>query len=74
MALTKEVNFLKNSNTGFLVKEVIFKSESIKNIPIYYYNIDGILITENAKLQWFVKISKKKFNRIKRKLNRSKNQ
>ena len=58
--------FLKNSNTGELVKKQWFTESFIKDWPVYFYDHNGILIGENLQLTGFVPISEKKFNRGKR--------
>jgi hypothetical protein len=60
--------FLKNSNTGELVKKQYFTETGINGIPTYFYNANGRQIGEDLELTGFVTISEKKFNREKRKL------
>lgn len=64
----KHINkYYKNSNTGELIHEVETTETEITGIPIRYYNINGQPCGENIDLVGFVEISKKKFNREKRK-------
>lgn len=60
--------FLKNSNTGELVKKQWFTETGITGIPTYFYDAKGRQIGEDLELTGFVPIAKKKFNREKRKL------
>ena len=59
--------FYKNSNNGNLMKSQEFTETAITDIPIYYYNLDGIRIGENLSLDGYVEISEKKWNLSKRK-------
>jgi hypothetical protein len=65
--------YYKNSNTGEVMKSQEFTETSITGIPIYFYGLDGMGIGENLETKGFVKISEKKWDRIKRKGNLSKN-
>lgn len=55
--------FWKNSNTGELIKSQEFKETDIKDMPIYYYNIEGKKVGENLDLKGFVEIKEKKFKK-----------
>jgi hypothetical protein len=57
------IKYWKNSNTGELLKSQEFIETSIKNIPIYFYNVDGKSVGENLDLKGFVEIKEKKFKK-----------
>jgi len=62
------VQYLKNSNTGELVKKSWVTETCITGIPVRYYDVNGMLTGEDLELTGFVPISEKKFNREKRHL------
>ena len=59
----------KNSNTGVVIKSQEFTETKITGIPIHFYGLDGSKIGENLDTTGFVEISKKKWERLKRKAN-----
>jgi hypothetical protein len=59
--------FYKNSNTEELLMSQEFTETNIKNIPIYFYNVDRKKVGENLDLKGFVEINEKKFNRYSKK-------
>lgn len=61
--------YYKNSNTGDLMKSQEFTETDITEIPIYFYGLDGKGIGEDLDTTGFVEISKKKWERFKRKAN-----
>lgn len=63
--MTTHYSYYKNSNTGELIKKVTRTGTPIK-WPDYFYDIKGNKLIE-PNLDGFVKISEKKWNRLKRK-------
>ena len=59
--------YYKNSNTGELMKSTEYTETFIKDIPVYFYGLDGKEIGQNLSTKGFVEISKKKWDRYKRK-------
>jgi hypothetical protein len=59
---------LKNSNTGEIMRSQEFTGTQIKDMPIYFYALDGSKIGENLSTQGFVEISEKTWKRLRRKL------
>ena len=64
--MKQNFKYLKNSNTGDLIKKIWYTEIKIKGIPEYYYGIDGKSIL-NPDLTGFVEISEKTYNREGRK-------
>ena len=59
--------YLKNHETGDLIKSQEFTEINITGIPIYYYRNDKSIDAPN--LKGYVNISEKKYNRLMRKQN-----
>jgi hypothetical protein len=56
--------YLKNHETGDLIKSQEFTETNITGMPIYYYRNDKSIDTPN--LKGYVAISEKKYNRLMR--------
>jgi hypothetical protein len=56
--------YLKNHETGDLIKSQKFTETNITGMPIYYYRNDKSIDTPN--LKGYVAISEKKYNRLMR--------
>lgn len=61
-------NYLKNHETGDLIKSQEFTETNITGIPIYYYRNDKSIDTPN--LKGYVNISEKKYNVLMRKIKK----
>ncbi len=55
--------YLKNSNTGEMIKKVVTTSTWIKGIPDRFYDVNGQPVSSSKDLTGFVAISEKKFSR-----------
>lgn len=62
--------YLKNSNTGELLKRCESISDTPIIFPVMYYDINGDIVGEDIEVDGFVEISEKKFKRYKRKYER----
>ena len=62
------IEYLKNSNTGEILKKSYVTDTWIKRIPVTYYDVNGKCVGEDLELTGFVPISEKKFNREKRRI------
>lgn len=60
-------NYYKNSNTGELLKSQTFTETDIKNLAVNFYDVNGKKVGENLKLDGFVPINQKKFERASKK-------
>ena len=59
--------YYKNSNTSELMKSTEYTETFIRDIPVYFYDLHGKEIGQNLSTKGFVEISKKKWDRYKRK-------
>ena len=60
--------YYKNSNTGDILVSQKFENTITKNIPVFWYDINGNEIGENLTLpDGYIEISEKKYKLIKRK-------
>tara|TARA_R110000796_G_C14214252_1_gene393683 strand:+ start:279 stop:482 length:204 start_codon:yes stop_codon:yes gene_type:complete len=62
--MVTKYRFLKNHNTGDLIKSQEFTETNITGIPIYYYRNNKSIDTPN--LKGYVDVSEKKYNRLMR--------